>query len=144
MEGSSWPYVGSDNLKPKQELTLFLQSVYVLLKHIVVNSFSNLSSFPSSCTPRPHVRSRRMYIHPFLLCSHIQLDLDVGVLSAFDHEPITIIVRAKTVSATHTDHVLDWLPNHILVIHVLLLFSLLNPFVLPFGAIYFFIQSGSC
>ncbi|KAF9565721.1 hypothetical protein CPC08DRAFT_740946 [Agrocybe pediades] len=35
-----------------------------------------------------------------------------------------------------------WLPNHTLVIHVLLLFSVLNPFVLPFGTIYFFIQSG--
>ncbi|KAF5360772.1 hypothetical protein D9756_004691 [Leucocoprinus leucothites] len=35
-----------------------------------------------------------------------------------------------------------WLPNHMLVIHVLLLFSVLNPFVLPFGTLYFFIQSG--
>lgn len=35
-----------------------------------------------------------------------------------------------------------WLPNHLLVIHVLLLFSVLNPFVLPFGALYFFIQTG--
>ena len=85
-----------------------------------------------------------MYIHPFLLGSQIQLDLDVGVLSAFVQEPITIIVRAKTVSATIIlTTCLDWLPNHILVIHVLLLFSLLNPFVLPFGAIYFFTQSGS-
>ncbi|KDR82888.1 hypothetical protein GALMADRAFT_134426 [Galerina marginata CBS 339.88] len=38
--------------------------------------------------------------------------------------------------------VLDWLPNHALVIHVLVLFSVLNPFVLPFGTFYFFIQSG--
>ncbi|KAJ3566033.1 hypothetical protein NP233_g7257 [Leucocoprinus birnbaumii] len=35
-----------------------------------------------------------------------------------------------------------WLPNHLLIIHVLLLFSVLNPVVLPFGALYFFIQSG--
>lgn len=35
-----------------------------------------------------------------------------------------------------------WLPNHLLVIHVLLLFSVLNPFVLPFGTLYFFVQSG--
>ncbi|KJA17998.1 hypothetical protein HYPSUDRAFT_45721 [Hypholoma sublateritium FD-334 SS-4] len=35
-----------------------------------------------------------------------------------------------------------WLPNHTLVIHVLMLFSVLNPFVLPFGTFYFFIQSG--
>jgi hypothetical protein len=34
------------------------------------------------------------------------------------------------------------LPNHTLVIHVLLLFSVLNPFVIPFGTLYFFIQSG--
>ncbi|KAL1736526.1 hypothetical protein EV714DRAFT_198114 [Schizophyllum commune] len=35
-----------------------------------------------------------------------------------------------------------WLPNHLLVIHVLVLFAVLNPFVLPFGAIYFFVQCG--
>lgn len=35
-----------------------------------------------------------------------------------------------------------WLPNHLLVIHVLLLFSVLNPFVLPFGTLYFFVQTG--
>ncbi|KAJ3506561.1 hypothetical protein NLJ89_g6803 [Agrocybe chaxingu] len=35
-----------------------------------------------------------------------------------------------------------WLPNHTLVIHVLLLFSIFNPFVLPFGTLYFFIQTG--
>ncbi|KAK7056871.1 hypothetical protein VNI00_002588 [Paramarasmius palmivorus] len=35
-----------------------------------------------------------------------------------------------------------WLPTHLLVIHVLLLFSVLNPFVLPFGCIYFFIENG--
>jgi len=36
----------------------------------------------------------------------------------------------------------DWLPNHLLVIHVLLLFSVLNPFVLPFATLYFFTQVG--
>jgi len=40
-------------------------------------------------------------------------------------------------SVMSTDISLDWLPNHILVIHILLLFSLLNPFVLPFGVLYF-------
>ncbi|TFK40830.1 hypothetical protein BDQ12DRAFT_721445 [Crucibulum laeve] len=35
-----------------------------------------------------------------------------------------------------------WLPNHLMVIHVLLLFAVLNPFVLPFGTLYFFVQSG--
>ncbi|KAF5382774.1 hypothetical protein D9615_002912 [Tricholomella constricta] len=35
-----------------------------------------------------------------------------------------------------------WLPNHLLVIHVLLLFSVLNPFVLPFGTLYFLVQYG--
>ncbi|KIL63242.1 hypothetical protein M378DRAFT_80006 [Amanita muscaria Koide BX008] len=33
-----------------------------------------------------------------------------------------------------------WMPNHLLVLHVLLLFSVLNPFVLPFGALYFLVQ----
>jgi hypothetical protein len=34
----------------------------------------------------------------------------------------------------------DWLPNHLLVLHVLLLFSVLNPLVLPFGMIYFGVE----
>ncbi|KAF8895476.1 hypothetical protein BD779DRAFT_1609024 [Infundibulicybe gibba] len=34
-----------------------------------------------------------------------------------------------------------WLPNHLLVIQVLLLFAILNPFVLPFGALYFLVAS---
>ncbi|OAX42854.1 DUF221-domain-containing protein [Rhizopogon vinicolor AM-OR11-026] len=34
-----------------------------------------------------------------------------------------------------------WLPNHLLVIHVLLLFALLNPLVLPFGLIYFSVET---
>jgi len=36
----------------------------------------------------------------------------------------------------------DWLPNHSLVIHVFFLFSILNPFIIPFGAMYFLVQSG--
>ncbi|KAG7440881.1 uncharacterized protein BT62DRAFT_567336 [Guyanagaster necrorhizus] len=35
-----------------------------------------------------------------------------------------------------------WLPTHLLVIHVLMLFAVLNPVVLPFGAFYFFIEAG--
>ncbi|KAJ7095817.1 hypothetical protein B0H15DRAFT_827221 [Mycena belliarum] len=35
-----------------------------------------------------------------------------------------------------------WLPTHLLVIHVLMLFMVLNPFVIPFGAFYFFIEAG--
>ncbi|KAJ3921149.1 hypothetical protein F5877DRAFT_36559 [Lentinula edodes] len=35
-----------------------------------------------------------------------------------------------------------WLPTHLLVIHVLLVFSVLNPVVIPFGLLYFFVESG--
>ncbi|KAF8139509.1 hypothetical protein K438DRAFT_1911418 [Mycena galopus ATCC 62051] len=35
-----------------------------------------------------------------------------------------------------------WLPMHLLVLHVLLLFMVLNPIVIPFGALYFFIENG--
>ncbi|KAF8645225.1 hypothetical protein AX16_008052 [Volvariella volvacea WC 439] len=35
-----------------------------------------------------------------------------------------------------------WLPNHMLVVHILLLFSILNPVVLPFGTLYFFVSTG--
>ncbi|EGN98239.1 hypothetical protein SERLA73DRAFT_169263 [Serpula lacrymans var. lacrymans S7.3] len=34
-----------------------------------------------------------------------------------------------------------WLPNHLLVIHVLLLFAILNPLVIPFGLLYFSVEA---
>ncbi|KAH9950604.1 DUF221-domain-containing protein [Amylocystis lapponica] len=34
-----------------------------------------------------------------------------------------------------------WLPNHILVIHVILMFAVLNPLVIPFGLVYFGVQA---
>lgn len=37
-------------------------------------------------------------------------------------------------------NLIDWLPNHMLVIHVLLLFSVLNPLVIPFGFLYFCVE----
>lgn len=36
---------------------------------------------------------------------------------------------------------IDWLPNHLLVVHVLLLFAILNPLVIPFGFIYFCVEA---
>ncbi|KAF9221015.1 hypothetical protein BS17DRAFT_758900 [Gyrodon lividus] len=34
-----------------------------------------------------------------------------------------------------------WLPNHLLVIHICLLFAVLNPLILPFGLIYFAVET---
>ncbi|KAI6044833.1 hypothetical protein EDC04DRAFT_3105614 [Pisolithus marmoratus] len=34
-----------------------------------------------------------------------------------------------------------WLPNHLLIIHVCLLFAILNPLVVPFGLIYFTVET---
>ncbi|PIL22331.1 hypothetical protein GSI_15019 [Ganoderma sinense ZZ0214-1] len=34
----------------------------------------------------------------------------------------------------------DWLPNHVLVMHVLLVFALLNPLVIPFALVYFSVE----
>lgn len=34
-----------------------------------------------------------------------------------------------------------WLPNHLLIIHVCLLFAILNPLVVPFGLIYFVVET---
>jgi hypothetical protein len=34
----------------------------------------------------------------------------------------------------------DWLPNHLLVIHILLVFAVINPLVLPFGLLYFTVE----
>ena len=39
---------------------------------------------------------------------------------------------------------IDWMPNHILIIHILLLFSTLNPLVIPFGLFYFTISASEC
>ena len=36
----------------------------------------------------------------------------------------------------------DWLPNHLLVIHILFVFVVLNPLVMPFGLVYFSIERG--
>jgi len=38
---------------------------------------------------------------------------------------------------------LDWLPNHLLVIHILFVFAVLNPLVIPFGLLYFTIQKST-
>lgn len=38
---------------------------------------------------------------------------------------------------------LDWLPVHLLVIHVILLFAVLNPLILPFGLLYFTVENGT-
>lgn len=40
-----------------------------------------------------------------------------------------------------TESIIDWLPNHMLVIHIMLLFAVLNPLVIPFGFIYFCIEA---
>jgi hypothetical protein len=37
----------------------------------------------------------------------------------------------------------DWLPNHLLVINIIVLFAVLNPLVIPFGLIYFSIKQGA-
>jgi|HubBroStandDraft_5_1064220.scaffolds.fasta_scaffold1061058_1 hypothetical protein len=37
----------------------------------------------------------------------------------------------------------DWLPNHLLVIHVLFVFAVLNPLVMPFGLIYFTVEKSA-
>lgn len=37
----------------------------------------------------------------------------------------------------------DWLPNHLLVIHIMMLFAVLNPLVIPFGLVYFCVESGT-
>ncbi len=37
----------------------------------------------------------------------------------------------------------DWLPTHLLVIHILMVFAVLNPVVLPFGTFYFFVEAGA-
>ncbi|PPR04094.1 hypothetical protein CVT24_010667 [Panaeolus cyanescens] len=73
-----------------------------------------------------------------------ELALCESVLWVYDHERSISIVSARQSSfaVRVTDAAVDWLPNHTLVIHVLLLFSIFNPFVLPFGTLYFFIQSG--
>ena len=40
--------------------------------------------------------------------------------------------------------VIDWFPNHLLIVHVCLLFVILNPLVIPFALIYFAVEMGAC
>ena len=43
----------------------------------------------------------------------------------------------------HVTEVLsDWIPTHLLVLHTILLFSVLNPLVIPFGCLYYFVEVG--
>lgn len=48
-------------------------------------------------------------------------------------------------SAIHTTqrYSVDWLPSHLLIIHILLLFAVLNPLVIPFGLLYFCVETGT-
>ncbi|KAI0061410.1 hypothetical protein BV25DRAFT_1916791 [Artomyces pyxidatus] len=46
----------------------------------------------------------------------------------------TVRIRPRTFNYYY------WLPNHLLVIHVILVFSVLNPLVIPFGFIYFMVE----
>lgn len=46
------------------------------------------------------------------------------------------------VELTQCYGLIDWLPNHLLVIHILLLFAVLNPLVVPFGFLYFCVEFG--
>lgn len=79
------------------------------------------------------------------LCQHmddsdIVSDASVPLVSVPVHSPI--IVKSSLLLIHDHNICLDWVPNHLLVLHTLLLFSILNPFVLPFGALYFLIQTG--
>ena len=54
----------------------------------------------------------------------------------------TIIVSETLEIIQHElKFVLDWLPNHLLIFHVLALFSIMNPLVIPFAWIYFMVDS---
>jgi len=46
-----------------------------------------------------------------------------------------------TPKACSEDHE-DWLPNHLLVIHVILVFAIINPLVTPFALVYFMVETG--
>jgi hypothetical protein len=46
-------------------------------------------------------------------------------------------IRYHVVERNHA----DWLPNHLLVVHILFLFAVLNPLVTPFGFIYFCVEA---
>ncbi|KAI0270050.1 hypothetical protein BC834DRAFT_864712 [Gloeopeniophorella convolvens] len=53
----------------------------------------------------------------------------------------TIIPRKRNVRIRpRTFNYYYWLPNHLLVMHVLFVFAVLNPLVIPFGLIYFSIE----
>ena len=38
---------------------------------------------------------------------------------------------------------IDWLPNHLLVLFITIVFAVLNPLILPFALIYFAIERGT-
>src|ERR1700729_3109972 len=79
----------------------------------------------------------------YILLRNIKSHL-VNAPSAFVPAHLTSIVSyrdhcsyRRVIETNHT----DWLPNHMLVVHVLLLFAILNPLVIPFGFIYFCVEA---
>lgn len=85
---------------------------------------------------------RPFYHHVAVLTPFVILpDASVPWVSALVPSPIIVKLGFLFLIQDH-NFGLDWMPNHLLVVHTLLLFSILNPFVLPFGALYFLIQTG--
>ncbi|CAK5284161.1 unnamed protein product [Mycena citricolor] len=63
-------------------------------------------------------------------------------ITAHKHSSVNILNIVANSFPTAGPFYVDWLPTHLLVIHVLMLFMVLNPTVIPFGAIYFFVETG--
>jgi hypothetical protein len=93
-----------------------------------LTAYGLLHSCHSSCIPQP--RQRRPY---------------GGALLAFDLERSIFIVGRPHDNIAHLTALclLDWLPNHVLVMTIIVCFALLNPLVIPFALVYFSVESGA-
>lgn len=62
---------------------------------------------------------------------------------ASDRVPTTFIVRLLIdYDGLYSFRFTDWLPNHVMVMMIVIVFTILNPLVIPFSLIYFSAAAG--
>ncbi|KAF9781625.1 hypothetical protein BJ322DRAFT_233934 [Thelephora terrestris] len=116
-------------------LQSFLVSIKSYTDGTVIETVSN--SFPSAGP---------FYVGWLIFTTAIHCGFDLALLGlpllVYPATRRQVTPRKRTVGIRpRTFNYYYWLPNHILIIHILLLFSVLNPLVIPFGLFYFTVSN---
>ncbi|KAF8480584.1 hypothetical protein JB92DRAFT_3102097 [Gautieria morchelliformis] len=106
---------------------------------------SFLQSFRSSVNPLPLIASSFPTAGPFyvgwlILQTAFHGFLELGLLYPSTRAATTLRRRAASIRP-RTFNFYYWVPNHVLVMTIVVCFALLNPLVIPFAWLYFSVQS---